>query len=152
MRFPGAASVVMATFVCAIAGCGGQPPVVTTEIAKSLPGLNGGTAFPIPGDLGYAEVVVERGRPGQPVTLAVYFLDSTAKMPISSDPEQVRAKLVIPVEDSPKEVKLTAKPKNGKSEGKRYATEPGNYDFDELKGELFVTLAGKEVTVPFMFR
>lgn len=152
MRFLVLARIVLTAFVCSIAGCGGQPPVETTEIAKAQPGLNGGTAYPIPGDLGYAEVVIERGRPGQPVTLAVYFLDSTAKKSLSSDPEKVRAKLVIPVEDSPKEVKLSAKAKNGKSEGKRYATEPGNYDFDELKGELFVTLDGKEITLSFMFR
>ncbi len=145
--------VLFAGFAAAIPGCGSEAPVVTTEVAKAQPGLNGGTAYPIPGDLGYAEVVIERGRPGQPVTLAVYFLDSTAKKAMAAEPAEVRAKLVIPIEDAPKDVKLSSKPKsNGKSEGIRYATEPGNYDFDELKGELFVTLEGKEVIVPFAFR
>ncbi len=142
-----------ASFAAFLPGCGSEAPVVTTEVAKAQPGLNGGTAYPIPGDLGYAEVVIERSRPGQPVTLAVYFLDSTAKKAMASEPAEVRAKLVIPVEDAPKDVKLSTKSKSsGKSEGIRFATEPGNFDFDELRGELFVTLEGKEVAVPFAFR
>ncbi len=140
--------------VCsAMAGCGGSAPVVTTEVAKAQPGLNGGMAYPIPGDLGYVEVVVERSKPGQPVIVAAYFLDSSAKETMTAEPTAVRARLVLPVEDAPKEVTLASKAKaGGKSTGKRFATEPGNYDFDELKGELFVTMDGKEVAVPFAFR
>ncbi|MBI1324841.1 hypothetical protein GC170_16880 [bacterium] len=148
-----AATSLLLSFSLAIAGCGGTAPVETTEVAKAQPGLNGGMAYPIPGDLGYVEVVVERTKPGQPVIVAAYFLDATAKNALAADPSAVRARLVLPVEDAPKEVALTAKAKSGgKSTGKRFATEPGNFDFDELKGELLVTLDGKEVSVPFAFR
>lgn len=148
-----AASSLIFAVAMAMAGCGGTAPVETTEVAKAQPGLNGGMAYPIPGDLGYVEVVVERTKPGQPVIVAAYFLDASAKNALAADPSTVRARLVLPVEDAPKEVALAAKAKSGgKSTGKRFATEPGNYDFDELKGELFVTLDGKEVAVPFAFR
>lgn len=148
-----AVAFLLLSFSLAMAGCGGTAPVETTEVAKAQPGLNGGMAYPIPGDLGYVEVVVERTKPGQPVIVAAYFLDSSAKNALAAEPSAVRARLVLPVEGDPKEVNLAAKAKSGgKSTGKRYATEPGNYDFDELKGELFVTLDGKEVSVPFAFR
>lgn len=147
------ASCMLALVVMATSGCGGTAPVETTEVAKAQPGLNGGMAYPIPGDLGYVEVVVERTKPGQPVIVAAYFLDASAKNALAADPSAVRARLVLPVDDAPNEVTFAAKAKSGgNSTGKRYATEPGNFDFDELKGELFVTLDGKEVSVPFAFR
>lgn len=133
-------------------GCGSAAPEVAPELAQAQPGLNGGTAYPIPGDLGFVEVVVERTKPGKPVILAAYFLDSTAKSAMTTEPATVKARLVIPLEDAPKDVTLSAKAKPGSGTGKRFATEPGNFDFDELRGDLFVTLEGKELTVPFAFR
>ena len=60
-----------------VSGCG-KSDVVVTEVAKSKAGLNGGVAFPLPESQGHAELVVERGKPGQPVVIAVYLLDDTA--------------------------------------------------------------------------
>lgn len=145
-------SVVAIMVSAALSGCGGATPEVAPELAMAQPGLNGGTAYPIPGDFGFAEVVIERNKPGQPVILAVYFLDSTGKQAITYEPSGVHAKLVIPADNAPKEAKLTSKPKPGKSDGKRFATEPGKYDFDELHGEIIATIDGKELTIPFAFR
>ena len=137
-----------------ISGCGGQADVKVTEVAQAKPGLNGGTAFPLPDKLGYAEVVVERTKPGQPVTVAVYFLDETATKPLAKTPTSVKASLQLPTDQEPKAVSLSAKEKTGgkPAVGPRFATAPGPYDFDELKGDVQVTLDGKEVTVPFALR
>ena len=153
MRSRWLAVAVFAILTASATGCGGSAPQVTTELAQAMPGLNGGTAYPIPGDFGYAEIVVERTKPGQPVTLVVYFLDPTAKKALPVAPTAVRAKLVLPVDNEPiKDVTLTAKAKPGAGEGTRFASAPGPFDFDELRGELFLTLSGQDVVVPFAFR
>lgn len=146
---------ILATFMAqTLSGCGSQPDVKLTEVAQAKPGLNGGTAFPIPENLGYAEIVVERAKPGQPVTVAVYFLDETATKALTKTPAGVKASLQLPTDPEPKSVTLSAKEKSGgkPAVGPRFATAPGPYDFDELKGDLQLTLDGKELTVPFALR
>lgn len=145
-------SIAITSFM--FTGCGGQSDVKVTEVAQAKAGLNGGTAFPLPEKLGYAEVVVERTKPGQPVTVAVYFLDETGTKPLVKPPGAVKATLQLPTDPEPKAVSFTSKEKTGGKAaiGPRFATAPGPYDFDELKGELQVTLDGKDVTVPFALR
>ena len=137
-----------------VIGCGGGSSVeVKQEVAESRPGINGGIAFPLPENKGYAEVVIERSKPGQPVTLAVYLLDESAKSESKVNIKATSAKIQIPGEDAAKSVSLLAKESSTKkSVGKKFASAPGAYDFDELKGEILLNLDGKEVTVPFAFR
>lgn len=148
------AGLIMTAGLFVLSGCGSRDAAVVTEVAKAKPGANGGIAFPIPETKGYAEVVVERSKPGQPVVVAVYFLNESATAAASVAPTSVSSKLVLPTADEPKTVSLSAKEKTGskKSVGTRFATEPGAYDFDELSGELLVTIDGKELTVPFAMR
>ena len=136
-----------------VSGCG-KSDVVVTEVAKSKAGLNGGVAFPLPESQGYAELVVERGKPGQPVVIAVYLLDDTATKAMTAKASSIKATLQLPTDPEPKTVAFTEKPKAaGKPPiGTRFATAPGPYDFDELKGDIFVTIDGKELTVPFALR
>lgn len=136
-------------------GCGSATePEVVTQIAQSKPGLNGGMAFPLPENLGYAEVVIERSKPGAPVVLAVYFLDESVTKEIASEPASVSATLELPTEETPKTVSLTAKAAtNGKAgKGRKFVSAPGAYDFDELKGKITASVNGKEVSVPFAMR
>ncbi|MFM1802178.1 MAG: hypothetical protein RJA81_1530 [Planctomycetota bacterium] len=138
-----------------ITGCGGSSSVpVVQEIAQSKPGLNGGVAFPLPENTGYVEVLVERSKPGQPVIFAAYFLNAAADGPAASEPSAVTAQLVLPTEDQPKDVTLTKQGKKGgdKAVGVRFASVPGAYAFDELSGEITVTLDGKPLVVPFAMR
>lgn len=136
-----------------VSGCG-KSDVVVTEVAKSKAGLNGGVAFPLPESQGHAELVVERGKPGQPVVIAVYLLDDTATKAMTAKASSIKANLQLPTDPEPKSVAFTEKPKAGGKPpiGTRFATAPGPYDFDELKGDIFVTIDGKELTVPFALR
>ena len=136
-----------------VSGCG-KSDVVVTEVAKSKAGLNGGVAFPLPESQGHAELVVERGKPGQPVVIAVYLLDDTATKAMTAKASSIKANLQLPTDPEPKSVAFTEKPKAGGKppSGTRFATAPGPYDFDELKGDIFVTIDGKELTVPFALR
>ena len=136
-----------------VSGCG-KSDVVVTEVAKSKAGLNGGVAFPLPESQGHAELVVERGKPGQPVVIAVYLLDDTATKAMTAKASSIKANLQLPTDPEPKSVAFTEKPKAGGKPpiGTRFATAPGAYDFDELKGDIFVTIDGKELTVPFALR
>lgn len=145
--------LTMAAILPMVSGCG-QSDVVVTEVAKSKAGLNGGTAFPLPANQGHAELVVERGKPGQPVVIAVYLLDETATKPMTATASSIKASLQLPTDPEPKSVVFTEKPKAGGKAaiGKRFATAPGPFDFDELKGDIFVTIDGKELTVPFALR
>jgi hypothetical protein len=60
---------------------------------------------------------------------------------------------MIPGEESAKSVTLAARDSaSKKAVGKRFASAPGAYDFDELKGEIIMSVDGKEVSVPFAFR
>jgi hypothetical protein len=147
-------SLISAAFLFGLVGCGGENAVeVRQEVAESKPGINGGIAFPLPEKKGYAEVVIERGKPGQPVTLAVYLLDDSARAASTSNITASSAKLMIPGEESAKSVTLAARDSaSKKAVGKRFASAPGAYDFDELKGEIIMSVDGKEVSVPFAFR
>lgn len=146
--------VVFAGLILLAAGCGGGSDVeIKQEVAQSKPGANGGIAFPLPDNKGYAEVVIERGKPGQPVVLAVYLLDDSARLAAPGNITTKIARIQIPGEDAAKQVALSARESSGKKAvGKRFASEPGAYDFDELKGELVVSIDGKESTIPFAFR
>lgn len=147
-------SAVLSFLTLIIAGCGGSGEVeVKQEVAQSKPGVNGGIAFPLPDNKGFAEVVLERGRPGQPVAVAVYLLDDSLKAPIKASATAKFARLQMPGEDAPRQVSLNAREATAKKAvGKKFASDPGAYDFDELKGEIGLSLDGAEVLIPFAFR
>lgn len=142
---------ILTLFQLAILGCGNSELRSKTDQINARPGLNGGTAFPIDEGKAYVELVVEVAKPGQPVTIAAYFLNENLDGPIPSPPTSVISELNLPTEESPKEVPLTpVAAKSGKnSVGTRFATAPGSYDFDQLYGDLRMTLDGKNYVVPF---
>jgi hypothetical protein len=139
------------------AGCGqslGTPAVHTAE--GTITGPHGGSAIPLGDIQGYAEVVLDRtgaipGKAGG-VRINVYFLTQDLTKSLSPVPTDVTVKAVPPDGES---VTLTLKhePVQGKEIDKdRFVSPPGNFDYDELRGEVTATVGGKPVTHPFAFR
>jgi hypothetical protein len=137
-----------------LVGCGGGGNTVNPTIAANRPGPHGGMAFPLPADRGHVEVVVEKPanwKPGGKSSLVVYFLDATASGPITVTPSDVTVKVQLPSKPEPETVTLAASTDKKASEVK-YASVPGDYDFDTMSGDVTATLDGQPVTVPFMLR
>jgi hypothetical protein len=136
----------------AVAGCGDGTPKASESVLKSVTGPHGAMALPIPGDKGYVEPLVERpgsGKPGAKLgapVFAVYLLQPDGKSPLASAPTSVSANLRIPGQDSPVLVALSPDATG------RFVSAPGDYEYDELRGEISLTLDGAAVTVPFAFR
>lgn len=130
---------------CGAGGASSEPPGGTL---KQDMGPHGGAAVPL-GDRGYVEVVMDAGggRPGQS-RLVAYFLSTDRKSPLAATPASVTASLQLPTGESPS-VAFTADGKTGEN---RFASPPGDYAFDELRGEVTAALDGETFTVPFAFR
>jgi hypothetical protein len=144
--------------VCvAVVGCGETQSQPSEAMLKSIIGPRGGTALPLPDGTGYLEPILERPGAGKAktakVVLAVYFVGGDGKSPLASLPTSVTASLTLPTQAEPVTVSLSPKPQGNEPAARgRFATEPGDFDFDELRGELHITRDGQESTVPFAFR
>ena len=79
----------------------------------------------------------------------VYFLGPDKAAAMAPPPGDVRVK-VIPPEGEPSELALKAEPKG--ADTARFASPPGRYDYDELRGEVTATVGGGSVTTPFAMR
>lgn len=158
MRFVAAllGLIAFATTGCgSSAGTGGGSAPATAW----SPGPHGGHAVALPGDKGFAEVVIEGTKDPVPkklarkVVLAVYFLQPDKKTALSSAPSGLSLTVQTPDKETATSVSLSAKPEKGDPAGAtRFASEVGAYDFDELHGELTVTIDGQSVTKPFSLR
>lgn len=134
-------------------GCGKSASSLSTVALASKPGANGGTAFPLADGKGYAEVVVEtvkQTKKGRDVVLAVYFVKEDLKTALSPVPTGTSIKIIVPGEQEERRANLAAAPK--KPDDGRFATEVGQFDFDEMHGEVIATIDGKPATVTFAIR
>jgi hypothetical protein len=137
-------------------GCGTIGGAATPTAPGTTVGPHGGTAVPLPGDRGYAEVQLDRtgvkpGRPGG-ARLNVYFLASDLKAPLSASPTEVTVKAIPPGGEA---LTLTLRPDapgDKKAAPGRFTSPPGDLDYDELRGEVSATIDGQTSTVPFAFR
>ena len=133
----------------AVVGCGGGSSTTVTA-AGTTAGPHGGLAIPLPDGKGFAEVVVEKDPKAKPGSksampkIAVYFLGPDVKTPLTPAPTTVSVKSIPPTGESAT-VSLTL-------DGTRFITPPGDFDYDELRGELTATFDGQSATVPFAFR
>jgi hypothetical protein len=137
-------------------GCGGEPTPAAAAPRGSTTGPHGGIAVPLPGDQGYAEVVVERiaskGTAKAPSKLAVYFLNADLKAPLSPLPTNVAVKAILPTGDTANPT-LTLEPKSSDPlAAGRHVSPTGDFDYDELSGEVTATVDGASVSLPFAFR
>ena len=138
-------------------GCGpGRVESKPLSVA-TIPGPHGGTAIPIEGGIGYCEARLEQvGKVGRneprESELAVYFLGSDGKTSLTTLPSEVSASLMASVNSSDRHSKtmpLVSKPKSADSAGAaRFATEPGRYAEDSIRGRLNVVIDGKSIKIP----
>ncbi len=131
----------------AVAGCGGGGPAPLADPNVAVePGPHGVPALPL-GDRGFAEVVVEPAKPakkGKPQSLlAVYLLAADRTAPLPAEPTEVKANVSHPENPAPTAVALEPKPDPSAPDARRYASEPGRFDYDELTGVLTVVLDGE---------
>jgi hypothetical protein len=115
-------------------------------------GPHGGTAYRLPGDSGFAELVNEPeaadARAASKTALVVYFLEKDGKSPLSPPPADVGLELMV--DRHWVKVPLTGQPKAGDDAGAaRFATAPGPYALAETHGTLKATVAGQPATIEF---
>jgi hypothetical protein len=139
-------------------GCGQGVPAPAVPTGTTT-GPHGGIAVPLGDGAGYAEILLEKEgaakgkpKPGVRPRFAVYVLNAERTGPASPPPSEARLKVALPT-GTTVDVALTASAKAGDPTGPaRYVSQPGDYDYDELSGEVTVTLDGKSSTVPFALR
>jgi hypothetical protein len=137
-----------------VLGCGTITPAPPITAKGTTIGPHGGSAVPLPDDKGYAEVVVERESraiKSARSRIAVYFLTSDLKSPFGGAPSGVIVK-AVPPEGEAVTLTLAPAPASSDKAGKcRFVSDPGKFDYDELRGELTATIDGKSMTQPFAF-
>jgi hypothetical protein len=81
--------------------------------------------------------------------VVVYLLDPELKAPLTSAPTEISVKIIPPVGD-PATLSLKPDPDAKDPLAKqRFASAPGKYDYDELKGEITATIDGQSSTQTF---
>ncbi len=137
-----------------LAGCGEGTPTPEPSMIVLAAGPHGGFMMPLPGESGFAEVAFEptrtapRGKPSS--VLAAYFLGADMKTPLATPPADVKATIITPDDPAPRPVTLTAAPDKSRPDGAaRFASAPGSFDYDELRGELSATVGGQPFTGTF---
>ncbi len=144
---------IFTAMLALLAGCGTQPPVDQTLIAASATGPHGGPALELPDKQGFVEILVETApdstKAVRRVVLAAYFLGPDLKSPLSPGPRLVTASIVTPENPAPKPVPMSPDAKPKSAGGIRFASLPGDFEYDELYGELSIELGGQKITRPF---
>lgn len=143
-------------------GCGGGGASALVVPQGTTNGPHGGIALPIPGEKGYAEILVERdsrvskGKQSKASALspkiAIYFLGTDLKAPLSPLPTDVSVKTVAPTGDSSTATLSLDPIADDATSAGRYISPSGDYGYDELSGEITANVEGQAVTLPFAFR
>jgi hypothetical protein len=114
-------------------------------------------ALPLGDGKGYVEVLLERpkgrARKAEAPMLVAYFLQPDGKSAQTSLPSAVEATGRPPGKDAPVVLRLMSRPVPTTAAGlARFASDPGDLDYDNLAGDLTATRDGQAVTVPFAVR
>ena len=131
-----------------LAGCEGGAALAPQVVV----GPHGGTAYRLPGERGFAELVnepeVDDARVAPTTALVVYFLQPDGKSPLTPAPSDVSARVMI--ERRLTTLPLKAEPKAGDPTGSaRFATILGPYQLADLHGTLTATAGGETATIAF---
>jgi hypothetical protein len=117
----------------------------------------------LPGDKGFVELLNEpepsdRSRP-EPTSIAAYYLQSDGKSPLTPAPTDVKFEIDAGrrnprVKEAPTgTIPLSAEPKSGDPAGAgHFASKPGPYILDDLRGTLSAKIGGEEIAVSFAER
>jgi hypothetical protein len=140
--------VLLVAGALVIGGCAGGPAIPP----QVMVGPHGGTAYRLPGDRGFVELVnepaVDTPRPGAKTALVVYFLQDDAKSPVTSAPTDVRADVMV----ERRAVKLVLKPEpkaDDPAGSARFATALGPYHLADVRGNLTASAGGESATIAF---
>ena len=145
MNTVGIRSVLVAACFAGIAGCGENLP--TPRPGTPAGPSHNGSLLPIPGDLGYVEIVnTPLSTKTTESQIGVYFYEKDAKTPVSSPPGDVKLTLELPKGNT--EVFLKPDPKNPGG----FQSARGDHGRRELIGKLEFTLSGKPIDLPIMTR
>lgn len=113
-------------------------------------GPHQGTAYALPDNLGYAEIVNEpevTDRGATPTSIVVYFLQADAKSSLTPVPTDVKVKVDRGRRGS-ETLALKAEPKAGDAAGaSRFASSPGRNELETLRCHLMATAGGKPVNI-----
>jgi len=151
----------LALMALLLIGCSQDVPAPSVPVGTTS-GPHGGIAVPLPHGAGYAEILLEKEGPskgkarvaarGVKPRFAVFFLNADRNGPASPAPSEAQLKVNLPT-GSTASVALSASPKADDAVGSaRFLSEPGDYDYDELFGELSATLGGQPSSVTFALR
>jgi hypothetical protein len=146
------ASVILALAVAA--GCGGTSTTYSGTRTAAIAAPHDGNVSPIPGDLGYVEVLfeppVKPGARGASAAMVAYFLGTDGKTALASAPSEVS--IAYTVDRMPKTTTLKPSPKTGDPAGAaRFASDTMPVAETRLEGDLSATIDGRTVTVPITF-
>ncbi len=135
----------------------------TTPVSGTLAvGPHQGTMIRLPHDKGFVELINEpeigdRRNP-QPTSIVAYFLEADSKSPLSSAPSEVMFSLGGDEQRGARggskaaaqSIPLNAEPKPDDPTGSaRFASKPGPYDLDRVRGTLSAKISGLEISTPF---
>lgn len=126
------------------AGCGQSysPPKVPPRI---LQGPHGETAYRLPEDKGYVELLNEPAvdaRAQTPTALVAYFLQEDGETPLATAPTDVRFE--VEIDRQQQTLPMTA---SGEAGAARFETEEGPYNLAMIRGTLLGQLDGQEFAV-----
>jgi hypothetical protein len=144
-------SICLIWSICGVlVGCGEGLPPRPVSLSEQKIGPHQGVAYPLPNDLGYAEVVNEpepETRGTTSTALVIYFLDREAKATMATLPVEVTFQLAQ-TKGKFQAVPLKASPKAEDPAGSgRFASELGPYRLAELRGDLTATISGKPIKI-----
>jgi hypothetical protein len=151
MRIVLLAAIFSATAVLT-AGCGeASRSVVAPAIAR---GPHDGTAYPLPDDQGFAEIVneppVNDRRTDTTTAIAVYFLQPDGKTALAPPPTEVSIRIEMG-RQKPETLALKSEPKSDDPAGaSRFVSKRGPYVIEGLRGRLKATVAGKGMDREFV--
>src|SRR5262245_19653967 len=130
----------------ALAGCGGGEQAARPSAAIPLAmGPHGGPALALPGAEGFAEVISEATKPGTDPVVAVYFLKSDLRSPLTPPPADARIKTSageVPLSPSPG-------PARDPAGAGRMVSGPMPIDPDRISGELIAPLGSQPFSASF---
>jgi hypothetical protein len=126
----------------------------SVAIAPGPEGPHRGLVLKLPENSGFAEIVVEAADGGTARSgrneVAVYFLGSDVKTPLTPSPTDVRIDLVLGEAQTRKIVSLSERPRSRDPSGKTRFSVPAPDGFDgTLGGKLTANLSGRSIEIAF---
>jgi hypothetical protein len=151
--------VAVLALTALFSGCNGG--ALPTDQQTVLKGPHHGTTLQLPDKKGFVELVNEPEpadrRSTEPTSIVAYFLKIDAKSPLDPAPSDVsfavdssNGRDARSRNPTPQAIALASEPKSDDPAGAaRFASKPGPYQLDNLRGKLNAKIDGQAVSVAF---